>query len=101
MPPRHRRSKSFFHVLGSNNCPYCVMLKGAMMMYFGNSSSAKVCYHDRDTQEGRESFYEEVGSVVPESHRTIPVVVEEFSDGSLKFIGGLDKFVQHFSGCSK
>lgn len=86
-----------FHVLGTEQCPYCVMLKGAIMMHLHTTSRAKldrhVSFHDRDTAEGRESWESQVGHVVPASHRTIPTVVAEFKDGSLKFIGGLDRFV--------
>lgn len=91
-----------FHVLGTETCPYCVMLKGALMMHLHTVSPAKldkyVCYHDRNSEEGRQSFYDEVGSVVPKSHTGIPCVVAEFKDGSLMYIGGLDKFVAKL-GC--
>ncbi len=74
------------------------------MMHLHSSSRAvynkHVCYHDRDTAEGRQSWQEEVGHVVPASHNTIPKVVAEFSDRSLKFIGGLDDFVR-LLGCPK
>lgn len=108
LKPRHMHSSSksggagkpkfkWFHVRGTDHCPYCVMLKGAIMMHLHTTAKAKldkhVCFHDRDTEEGRRSWAEEVAHVVPASHTTIPCVVAEFSDGSLKFIGGLDRFV--------
>lgn len=67
------------------------------MMHLKTTAKSKldrvVCYHDRNTEEGRRSFAEEAGSVVPSSHTTIPCVVAEFSDGSLQYIGGFDRFV--------
>lgn len=89
-----------FHVLGTNTCPYCVMLKGALMMFFKANTPDKldkyVCFHNRDNSAEVESFKEEVGSVVPASHRGIPLVVAEYTDGSIKYVGGLDKFVTKF-----
>lgn len=72
------------------------------MMHLHTTSPTKydkmVCFHDRDTEEGRSSWAEEAAFVVPASHTGIPCVVAEFSDGSLKYIGGLDKFVK-LLGC--
>ncbi len=100
MPARFRR----FHVLGADYCPYCTMIKGCIKMHLGSTSESlynkKVCYHDRETTEGLQSWKEEVAHAVPASHRTIPCVVAEFSDGSLEYIGGVDRFVKKL-GCPK
>jgi hypothetical protein len=69
-------------------------------MQLGTSSisayNKKVCYHDRDTQEGQDSWSREVAEFVPRSHTTIPCVVAEYSDGSMKYIGGVDQFIKKF-----
>lgn len=72
------------------------------MMHLGTAAKSvyekHVCYHDRDTMEGQQSWQEEVAHVVPSSFGTIPQVVAEFSDGSLEFIGGVTEFVKKL-GC--
>lgn len=93
-----------FHVLGSERCRYCTMLEGAIRMHLHSTAESTynrhVSYHDIDTHEGKSSWDHEVGHAVPESYRTIPRVVAEFSDGSLQFVGGFDDFVK-LLGCPK
>lgn len=96
------RKVKYFHVLGTHHCPWCVKLQGALMMHFHTVSQEKldrhVCFHDRDTTEGRQTWEDEVGDIVPASHQTIPAIVAEYSDGKRKFIGGFDRFVAMFGG---
>lgn len=102
MPPKAELTFKRFHVLGTETCPYCVMLKGAIKMYLHSVSQSMydryVCYHDRNSPEELAQWEEEMGDVVPASHRTIPVVVAEFSDGRLRYIGGFNDFVQKIGG---
>lgn len=85
-----------FYVLTKNGCPYCEMLKGAMMVYYKIDTLEKL-YKKVNFFDASDSydFLESVGDgVVPSSYRTVPQVVYMDENGNSYFVGGFTDFLK-------
>lgn len=80
------------YVLGTKECPYCLMLMGAVAMVTGGNAEDMMTFYDAKTN--RRQFGLDTEGVVPQDYGTIPQIVAQYRDGSPRFVGGFTDFIK-------